>query len=58
MNTNAKFNIKEKMILLRVIDLRFINNSDFDSIILNDEKKIIYVVIIVETFHKKKANFV
>jgi hypothetical protein len=54
MNTNAKLNIKKRMTLRRVIDLRFVDNSDFDSIIVNDEKKIIYVVIIVETSRKKK----
>jgi hypothetical protein len=55
MNTNAKFSIKEKITLRRVIDLRFIDNFNSDSIVLNDEKKIIYAVIIVETSRKKRS---
>ncbi len=39
--TNMKnLNIKKRMILRRVIDLRFVNISDSDSS-LNDEKKIV-----------------
>jgi hypothetical protein len=34
MNMNAKFSIKKKMTLRRVIDLRFVDNFDFNSIIL------------------------
>jgi pyruvate/2-oxoglutarate/acetoin dehydrogenase E1 component len=55
MNTNAKLSIKKRMTLRRVIDLRSVDNSDFDSIILNDEKKSIYAVIIVETFRKERS---
>jgi hypothetical protein len=54
LNTDAKLNIKEKMTLRRAIDLRFVDNSDFDSAVLDDEKKIIYAVIIVETSRKKR----
>jgi pyruvate/2-oxoglutarate/acetoin dehydrogenase E1 component len=55
LNTNAKLSIEERMILRRVIDLRFVDNSDSDSIILDDKKKIIYAVIIVETSRKKRS---
>jgi hypothetical protein len=54
MNTNAKLNIKKRMTLRRVIDLRFVDNFDFDSIILNNERKIIYAVVIVETSRKEE----
>jgi pyruvate/2-oxoglutarate/acetoin dehydrogenase E1 component len=56
MNTNAKLNIEKRMTLRRVIDLRSVDNFDSDSIILDDEKKIIYAVIIVETSRKKKRS--
>jgi hypothetical protein len=54
MNTNAKLSIKKRMTLRRAINLRFVDNFDLDSVILNDEKKSIYAVIIVETFHKER----
>jgi hypothetical protein len=57
MNMNAKLSIKKRMTLRRIIDLRFVDNSDFDSIILDNERKIIYVVIIVEISRKKKIIF-
>jgi hypothetical protein len=44
------------MTLHRVINLRFVDNFNLDSIILNDERKIIYVVIIVETSRKEKRS--
>jgi hypothetical protein len=56
MNTNAKLSIKKKMTLRRVIDLRSVDNSNSDSIILDDEKKIIYAVIIAETSRKERRS--
>ncbi len=55
LNTDAKLSIKKRMILRRVIDLRFVDNSDSDSAVLDDEKKIIYAVIIVETSRKRRS---
>ncbi len=54
MSINAKLNIKKKMSLRFVVDLRFINNFDSDLIILDNEKKAIYAVIIVETSRKQR----
>jgi hypothetical protein len=56
MNTNAKLSIEKRMILRRVVDLRFVDNFNSDSAILDDERKIIYAVIIVETSRKKKRS--
>ncbi len=53
MNTYAKLNIQKRMTLRRVVDLRFIDNSDSDSIIVNDEKK--HAVIIVEISRKRRS---
>jgi hypothetical protein len=44
------------MTLRRIIDLSFVDNFNSNSIILNDERKIIYVVIIVETSRKEKRS--
>ncbi len=55
MNIDAKLSIEERMTLRRVIDLRFVDNFDFDSAILDDEKKSIYAAIIVETFRKERS---
>jgi hypothetical protein len=55
LNTDAKFSIKKRMTLRRAIDLRSVDNSDSDSAVLDDEKKIIYAVIIVETSRKKRS---
>jgi hypothetical protein len=43
------------MTLRRAIDLRFVDKSDLDSAILDDEKKSIYAAIIVETSRKKRS---
>jgi pyruvate/2-oxoglutarate/acetoin dehydrogenase E1 component len=55
LNTDAKLSIEKKMTLRRVIDLRSVDNSDLDSVVLDDEKKIIYAVIIVETSRKRRS---